>query len=225
MRDIEAVIFDMDGVLIDSEPLWREIEREVFARVGLELTDEQMVETMGLRIDEVVEHWHRRHPWDEPPRREIADAVIDGMVEAVEERGALREGAVEAVDRFARLGLRLALASSSPARLIDSVLIKSGLGGRFEVVHSAQGEPLGKPDPAVYLMTAAMLGVAPQRCLAVEDSESGVRSAKGAGMVCVAIPEVRPTGGSFAGADLVLSSIAELDDRIWEATATRPVGR
>ena len=222
MREIEAVIFDMDGVLIDSEPLWREVEREVFARVGLDLTDEQMVETMGMRIDEVIEHWHRRHPWDEPTRREIEDAVIEGMVKAVEGRGSLREGAMEAVDRCSRRGLRLALASSSPARLIDTVLAVTGLRERFDVVHSAQEEPRGKPDPAVYLTTAAKLGVAPERCLAVEDSASGARAAKAAGMVCVAIPEDRSTTGSFAGADLVLSSIAELDDRIWEATATRP---
>ena len=225
MREIEAVVFDMDGVLIDSEPLWREVEREVFAGVGVHLTDEQMVETMGVRIDQVVEHWYRRHPWDGPGRDEVAEAVVAGMERAIRERAALHEGAVEAVDRMARAGVRLALASSSPARLIRAVLAIEGLADRFEVAHSAEDEPRGKPDPAVYLTTAAKLGVAPDRCLAIEDSVSGVRAAKAAGMVCVAIPEVSAPRHAFDDADLVLGSIADLDDRVWEATGTRPAPR
>jgi sugar-phosphatase len=223
VREIEAVIFDMDGVLVDSEPLWREVEREVFARVGVHLTDEEMVETMGVRIDEVVARRYRRHPWDGPSREEVVGAVLQGMERAIADGAVLRDGAHEAIDRFARYGLRLALASSSPARIIEAVLRAGGLEGRFEVVHSAEEERLGKPDPAVYLTTAAKLGVPPEGCLAVEDSENGVRAAKAAGMVCVAIPESPPAGGGFAGADLVLRSIADLDDRIWAATGTRPV--
>jgi mannitol-1-/sugar-/sorbitol-6-/2-deoxyglucose-6-phosphatase len=225
MREIEAVIFDMDGVLVDSEPLWREVEREVFARVGLQLTDEHMAETVGVRIDGVVDHWYRRHPWDGPSREEIAEAIVDGMQRAVEDRGVLREGVVQAIDRFAGLGLRLAVASSSPKRLIRAVLAVGGLTDRFDVVHSAEDEVRGKPDPAVYITTAARLGVSPDRCLAIEDSVRGILAARAAGMVSVAIPERPPKGGSFAGADTVLGSVADLDDRIWTATGTRPVVR
>jgi beta-phosphoglucomutase-like phosphatase (HAD superfamily) len=225
MREIEAVIFDMDGVLVDSEPLWREVEREVFARVGLQLTDEQMAETVGVRIDGVVDHWYRRCPWAGPGREEIAEAIVDGMQRAVEDRGVLREGVVQAIDRFAGLGLRLAVASSSPKRLIRAVLAMGGLADRFEVVHSAEDEVRGKPDPAVYLTTAERLGVSPDRCLAIEDSVSGVLAARAAGMASVAIPERPPEGGSFAGADTVLGSVTDLDDRIWTATGTSPVVR
>lgn len=219
-------MFDMDGVLIDSEPMWREVEREVFARVGIALTDAMLVETMGVRIDQVVEHWHRRHPWAAPPREEIAHAVIDGVVAAIEERGALIDGARDAVDRFASGGLRLALASSSSYRLIEAVLTVGGLRDRFEVVHSAEEEERGKPDPAVYLTTARKLRIAPERCLAVEDSVSGVRAAKDAGMVCVAIPEaIVADEGRFAAADAILGSIRELDERVWSLTGTIPAPR
>ena len=107
-------------------------------------------------------------------------------------------------------------------KLIRSVLSVGGLGGRFEVVHSAEEEERGKPHPAVYLSTARKLGIHPYRCLAIEDSINGVRSAKAAGMVCVAVPEARPPRGSFGGADLVLDSLAEIDETVWAATRTVP---
>ena len=211
----------MDGVLVDSEPIWREVEREVFGGLGIEVADEDLFETMGVRVADVVERWHRRSPWDEPSREEVARSIVDGVVEAIERRGAVNRAAIRAIDYVDGLGLRLALASSSPMRLIRSVLSLGGLADRFEAVLSAEDEERGKPDPAVYLSAARELGVLPERCLAVEDSINGVRSAKAAGMVCVALPVSGVTDG-FEGADLVLGSIAELDDRIWASTGTVP---
>lgn len=221
-RVIEAVVFDMDGVLIDSEPIWRDVEREVFGRVGVELTDEDLAETMGVPIDEVARRWHRRRPWDGPSPHEIAVAVVDGMVDAIDRGGELNAGAEEAVDYFRGLGLRLALASSSPTRLIRAVVSKTGLDERFDVVHSAEDEDRGKPDPAVYLSAARKLGVAPGRCLAVEDSINGVRSAKSAGMVCIALPGTPPADATLGAADLVLDSLEVIGDRIWAAVGARP---
>ena len=211
----------MDGVLVDSEPIWREVEREVFGGLGIEVADEDLFETMGVRVADVVERWHRRSPWDEPSREEVARSIVDGVVEAIERRGAVNRAAIRAIDYVDGLGLRLALASSSPMRLIRSVLSLGGLADRFEAVLSAEDEERGKPDPAVYLSAARELGVLPERCLAVEDSINGVRSAKAAGMVCVAVP-VSGVSDGFEGADLVLGSIAELDDRIWASTGTVP---
>jgi len=211
----------MDGVLVDSEPIWREVEREVFGGLGIEVADEDLFETMGVRVADVVERWHRRSPWDEPSREEVARSIVDGVVEAIERRGAVNRAAIRAIDYVDGLGLRLALASSSPMRLIRSVLSLGGLADRFEAVLSAEDEERGKPDPAVYLSAARELGVPPDRCLAVEDSINGVRSAKAAGMVCVAVP-VSGVSDGFEGADLVLGSIAELDDRIWASTGTVP---
>ncbi len=212
----------MDGVLVDSEPVWRAVEREVFGRVGIELTDQDLEETMGVRLGEVVDLWHRRRPWDEPSPEEIAEAVVEGVARAIEREGALNEGAVLAVDYFRALGLGLALASSSPMRLIRAVVSLAGLAERFDVIHSAEAEERGKPDPSVYLSTARKLGVAAERCLAVEDSINGVRSAKAAGMVCVAVPATLPPDGTFGDADLVIGSLGELDERIWAATRTTP---
>lgn len=222
-RPISAVVFDMDGVLIDSEPIWRAVEREIFARVGIRVTDRDLEETMGVRIEEVVALWHRRHPWTDPSPQEVAEAIVEGVARAVEDEGVLIDGAEKAVDYFTGLGLRVALASSSPMRLIRAVLSRSGLGDRFEVVHSAEEEERGKPDPAVYLSTARKLGVTPDRSLAVEDSVAGVRSAKAAGMVCIAVSDPVIGAGELADADLVLGALAEIDDRIWDATGTAPV--
>jgi len=221
-RPIEAVVFDMDGVLIDSEPLWREVERAVFGGLGIEVTDRDLEETMGVRINEVVALWRSRHPWDDPPLEEVEGRILEGVARAIRERGVVNEAASGAVAYFQGLGLRLALASSSPYRLIDAVLSLSGLGDRFGTVHSAEEEASGKPDPAVYQTTARKLGVPSEHCLAIEDSPSGVRSARAAGMLCVAVPERPPPEGGFHGADLVLDSLAAVGDWMWPALEAEP---
>ena len=222
-RPIEAVVFDMDGVLVDSEPMWRAVEREVFAGVGIELTDEDLYPTMGVRIGDVVDRWYRRHPWSGPSRDQVAETIVDGVARTVRERGILLDGARDAVDRVRSLGLRVALASSSPMPLILAVLSLDGLAARFDVVVSGEDEELGKPDPAVFLSAARRLEVPPDRCLVVEDSINGVRAAKAAGMVCVAVPAVGADDHIAVEADLVLGSIGELDDRVWARLGTVPV--
>lgn len=221
-RPIEAVVFDMDGVLIDSEPLWRSAERDVLRTVGVHATDEDLVQSMGVAIREVVDEWHRRHPWEGPTPGELADAIVDSVARAISRDGVLRDGAISAVDYVRGLGLRLAVASSSPMSLIQAVLSLGLPAEWFDVILSAEAEERGKPDPAAYLSAARELGVAAERCLAVEDSFNGVRSAKAAGMVCVAIPEVCPADGTFDQADLVLRSPSEVDERIWAATGSLP---
>jgi mannitol-1-/sugar-/sorbitol-6-/2-deoxyglucose-6-phosphatase len=204
-RPIEAVVFDMDGVLVDSEPIWREVEREVFAGVGIEVTEEDLFETMGVRVADVVERWHRRHPWDEPSREEIVETIVDRVAHGIEQGGVLNEEALRALDHVEGLGLKLALASGSPMRMIRAVLSLGGLADRFEVVLTAEDEERGKPDPAVYLSAALALRVPPERCLAVEDS----------------VPVSGVTDG-FEEADLVLGTLAEFDERVWTGTGTIP---
>ena len=109
---IRAVIFDMDGVLIDSEPFWRESEIEVFGRVGLHLTEAACRETMGLRIDEAVDYWHRRHPWEGATTAEVAERIVCGLIELIGARGEPMPGALRALEFFRGRGARLALASS-----------------------------------------------------------------------------------------------------------------
>jgi sugar-phosphatase len=224
-RPIEAVVFDMDGVLLDSEPIWRRIEVEIFGRVGVELREEDLLQTMGVRIADVVRRWHERHPWDDPPVEAIAAEIVERVARAVEEEGSLNAGTLEAIDRFRALGLPLALASSSPMRLIEAVLRMGHLEDRFDVVLSGEDEEHGKPAPDVYLSAARALGTAPERCLAIEDSINGVTAAKAAGMVAIAVPPPETRGGDIGGADLILHTLIELDDRIWGATDTEPSPR
>lgn len=207
---LEAAVFDMDGVLVDSEPLWQEAEIEVFGTVGVELSRAMCEETMGLRIDEAVAHWHRRTPWDGPSQPEIADRVVAGVAARIAERGEPLPGVREALDACRRRGLRLALASSSPMPLIGAVLERFDLAGTFEVVVSADGEPYGKPHPGIYLTAADRLAVAPTACVAIEDSLNGVIAAKAARMRAVAIP-LDPADPRFGVADAVLTSLADLD--------------
>jgi mannitol-1-/sugar-/sorbitol-6-/2-deoxyglucose-6-phosphatase len=221
-RPIEAVVFDMDGVLIDSEPIWRGVERAVFARLGVVLTVEDLEETMGVGIAEVVDLRYRRTPWDGPSRAEVVDAIVEGVASVIEETGRWKPGAVEAVSYVEGLGLQVAVSSSSPMRLIRAVLARGGMLEHFDVIRSAEDEGRGKPDPAVYLSTARELGVEPKRCLAVEDSIAGVRSAFAAGMVCVALAESPSADDRFEGAALVLPTLAEFDERVWAATGTTP---
>jgi beta-phosphoglucomutase-like phosphatase (HAD superfamily) len=221
-RPIEAVVFDMDGVLIDSEPIWRGVEREVFARLGVELTAADLEETMGVRIPEVVDLRYGRTPWNGLSRAEVVDVILEGVASVIEETGRWNPGAVEAVSYVKDLGLRVAVSSSSPMRLILAVLARAGMLERFDVIRSAEHEERGKPDPAVYLSTARELGVGPERCLAVEDSAAGVRSALAAGMVCVALAEDESDDDRGHGAAVVLPSLVEFDARIWPATGTVP---
>lgn len=220
---IEAVLFDMDGLLIDSEPLWQQAETEVFATVGIELSAPMCLETRGRRVDEVVEHWFERSPWRTPSRREIAEAVVARVIDLVSECGMPKPGVAHAIDFFARRGLLLAVASSSHYAIIETVLARLGIRDRFVTVHSGESERFGKPHPAIFLGAASKLGVRPGHCLVFEDSPSGVAAAKEAGMRCVAVLDANTVGAENADeerrrlaiADSVLDSLEEIDEHLW----------
>jgi len=207
---MRAAIFDMDGLLIDSEPLWREAEVAVFGSFGVPLTEEMCHQTTGMRHDAVVRYWHARHPWDQPDHEQATALLLDAAEDLIIGRGTLMAGAQETIDTLHARGLKLAIASSSPLRLIEAVVNKFALGSYFTVLHSADNEIAGKPDPAVYQTTMSLLGVRPQDCFALEDSVSGVRAARAAGALVIAVPDSaaadRP---EFAEAHIVLSSLTE----------------
>lgn len=213
-RSFEAAIFDMDGLLLESESLWRKAESEAVARLGLPLTDADFAETMGVRMRDVARLWFDRHPWEGPSPDDMADQVIDRVVELVADATPLA-GVVDTLELCARRGLRLALCSSSDRRLIDAVLTTLDLESYFEISHSAEHDEFGKPHPQPYLSTAAKLGITPQACLAFEDSVAGCLAAKGAGMTVIAVPEpyARNLPG-FGIADLVLGSLSGFDGEV-----------
>ncbi len=209
---IEAVIFDMDGVLIDSEPLWRIAEVEVLSSVGVPITIERTFETMGLRTDELVEYWHERYPWDEPTKKQVEAQIDERVIELIRQQAEPMPGAVAAVEMLSSAGIPLAIASSSQSQLISAVVDKLGVRDRFRVLQSAEHEPYGKPHPAVYIEAARALGIAPERCLAIEDSPNGLLAAKAARMKCIVVPEPGMRDDRrFCIADAMLTSLTEFN--------------
>jgi HAD superfamily hydrolase (TIGR01509 family) len=221
-----ASIFDMDGLLIDSEHLWLEVEVEILGALGVPLEAASSRQTKGMFVNEVIQFWYERYPWRGPAPDEVAIRVVDRVCEVVTARGTLMPGVDRAIALCREHGLALGLASSSQYKMIHLVLDHFGLAGTFSVVHSAEDEQYGKPNPAVYLSCAAKLGVAPQQCLAWEDGPGGVLAAKAARMACVAVPEpAERHNGAFAIADAVLDSLESVDGALWDrlvATRSQP---
>ncbi|MBT1444013.1 hexitol phosphatase HxpB [Shewanella sp. JM162201] len=185
---IDAVIFDMDGILIDSEPVWQLAEYEVLAGLGLPIKPEDIHETVGLRIDQVVDYWYRRHPWDNYDNAAVAGRIVDTVVAHILAEGVPMKGVVEALEFCRAKGLKIGLATSSSWAIIDAVLDKLGIRDYFEAMESAEHLAFGKPHPEVYLNCAAKLGIAARHCLAVEDSFNGLIAARAATMQTLAIP-------------------------------------
>jgi sugar-phosphatase len=197
----------MDGLLVDSEPLWHEAEVEIFGELGVPLERAQTRVTKGMFVDEVTQFWFERFPWQGPTPQEVVGFVLARVEQLVLERGVALPGAIESVQVMASEG-PIALASSTPRALIEVVLAHIGLSDAFPIICSAQDEAFGKPHPAVFLTAAKQLGVAAERCCVFEDSTAGVIAAKAARMVCVAVPErADRTAPEMGIADLVLDSL------------------
>ena len=214
---IDTVIFDMDGLLIDSEPLWYEAMQEVFAKQGVSLTKELASHTTGLRTIEVVSYWHRFFDWKNVSQEAIADEIIDRVIDKILTTATLMPGTHQILSYFKTKGVKMGLASSSPMRLIKAALQHFELEHYFDGLYSAEREDYGKPHPAVYLACAHALGVSPLSCLAFEDSINGMIAAKAARMKVVAIPEHHNfSNPKYVLADLKLSSLADFTEIHWQ---------
>ena len=213
---IEAVVFDLDGVLLDSEQVWDEVREELVKERGGRWHEQAQTEMMGMSSVEWSRYMHDELDLPEPPE-EISAEVVRRLDEVYRKRLPLIDGAREAVERLAARW-PLGLASSSNREVIDLVLDLSGLARYFRVTVSSEEVPRGKPAPDVYLEAARGLGVPPERCAAVEDSHNGIRSAKAAGMRVIAIPNQHypPGEEALALADVTLGSLAELTPSIVE---------
>lgn len=200
-----AVIFDLDGVLVDSEPLWHEAEIAAFAAVGLALTPTDCLRTTGLRVDAVAAFWAAERGFAGHPADVAAD-VVARMAGLLRSRAVPLPGAVAAVQLAAEHG-PVALASSSPSVLIDAALTRLGIRDRFVAVCSAEDEPYGKPHPAVYQRAIRALAMPPAACLAIEDSANGIRAAHAAGARVLAVPDQPVSADALALAEDVLPSL------------------
>jgi HAD superfamily hydrolase (TIGR01509 family) len=213
---IDAVVFDLDGVIVDSEHVWDEVRRQLAEERGGRWNDRASRDMMGMSSVEWSQYMHDVIGLEESPE-EINNEVVRRLEAIYRERLPLIPGAVEAVRGLAARW-PLGLASSSNRELIDLVLEVSSLDRYFGVTVSSEEVPRGKPAPDVYLAAAQRLGAAPERCAAVEDSEKGILSGKAAGMRVIAIPNPRfpPAAEALGEADVVLDSIAELRPAIVE---------
>lgn len=185
----EAVIFDMDGVLIDSEPLWKIAMEKTFQEVGSKLTKADFQQTVGLRLDEVIHYWFEHKAWEGVTPKEVEQRIISRMIDLIQENGAPLLGVIDTLNYLKQQGLKIGLATSSYLILIDTVLKTLGIAEAFDYTHSAEDEENGKPHPAVYLTVAKKLGVIPRKCLVIEDSLNGIISGKAARMSVICIPE------------------------------------
>jgi sugar-phosphatase len=213
---IEAIIYDMDGVILDSEPFWQEAEIKVFATVGLNMTTQMCMETTGTAVDEMIALRFRQFSLKGKTQEEVMHEIVDGVERSILERGEMLPGVGDSIGFFQQKNLPLALASSSPVQLIDASLKKFGLEHTFRIVHSAEHEDFGKPHPAVFLSTARLLRVEPMHCLVIEDSVNGLIAAKAAIMKTIAVPAAEQFDDPrFSIADLKLHTLAELREEKW----------
>lgn len=185
---IEAVIFDMDGVLIDSEPMWKEAEKHVFSSVGVDVNLAFSNRTASMTTSEVTKFWYQHYPWKGKSVAQVENEVIDYVEALILKEGTQMEGVKELLDFFQNRKLKIGLSTNSPARLISVILNKLNIAEYFQAISSSEHEQKGKPDPAVYLSTARKLNVHPSKCIAFEDSVSGIIAAKKANIKAIAVP-------------------------------------
>lgn len=189
LSNIDLVIFDMDGLLVDSEPLWKIAEKKVFGDLGLHLSDVLLRQVMGFRLSEVVEHWYNYQPWQNPDFKQVEDDIIRCMQNLITENATALQGVNKVLDMYKQQEKKIALASSSAMLLINTVVQKLNISSYFDLLWSAQFEEYGKPHPAIFISAAQQLKIPIDRCLVFEDSINGVIAAKAAKMKCIAIPE------------------------------------
>lgn len=206
---IKAVIFDMDGVMIDSEPLWEKTERILLARRGIDYSPEYRDRIVGLNQNDSGRLLIDTFKLEETVS-DIIDERVDILTAIYEEELELVPQLVPLLDELRRENYPLAVASSSPLRVVNFVLDMFSLHEYFNEVVSGDCAENGKPHPEIYLQAAERLGVKPEECVAIEDSINGVKSAKAAGMYCIAIPDKRLSPDKFNEADMIMKSLDEL---------------
>lgn len=188
-RPVLAAIFDMDGLLIDSEPLWDRAELDVFSSLGVDITRRhELPDTLGLRIDQTVRMWYEALPWHGPDQAEVTQRIIARALALIEASRPLLPGVEQALTLCQQQGLHIALASASPLHMLERVLEMFDLRKYFAALASAESLPYSKPHPQVYLDAAAKLGVDPLNCVTLEDSFNGMIATKAARMRSIVVP-------------------------------------
>jgi len=186
---ITAAIFDMDGLLFDSEPLWQEAEYQVFSRLGVKVIPELSAITAAMTTKEVTEFWYQQHPWQGDSLASVEQAVIDQVELLIKQKGEAKSGVKEILNFCKEQGLKIGLATNSPYQLIPVILDALEVRHYFDVITSSDQVEKGKPAPDVYLKTAQRLNVEPKQCMVFEDSPSGLAAGVAADMKVIVVPQ------------------------------------
>ena len=214
-----AAIFDMDGLLLDTEPLWGESMLQVATHYQVPIGADFFKHTTGLRIYEVTEFWKEKFPWPgEASANQLAEDVLDDIIARSKLHGRIMPGALELLQWLRSKNIKVGLATSSPTRMLQALISHFGLNEYFHTLTSADTALFGKPHPEVYLQCAHALAVNPWNCVALEDSVNGMISAKAARMKVIVVPEeARYDDPKFGLADVKLHSLEDMNDRIWNS--------
>ncbi|WP_312240461.1 hexitol phosphatase HxpB [Pantoea sp.] len=211
-RPVLAAIFDMDGLLIDSEPLWDQAELDVLSALNVDISRRhELPDTLGLRIDQVVRMWYETLPWNGPDQQEVTDRIISRALTLIEEKRPLLPGVEQALRLCQQQGLKIGLASASPLHMLERVLEMFDLRHYFSALASAEALPYSKPHPQVYLDAAAKLGIDPLNCITLEDSFNGMIATKAARMRSLVVPAAEYRDDArWALANVKLDSLEQL---------------
>ncbi len=211
LTGIKAVIFDMDGVIIDSEPLWRRAMIKSFTEIGIPFSDEHCRITTGLRFKEVAEFWFTKHKITNITVDEFDELVINRLCDLIKQEGQTMKGVMEALQFLKEKGLKIGIGTSSNERLMNTVVDVLNIRHYFNELCSAEHMAYGKPHPQVYLTCAQHLGINPLHCLVIEDSINGIIAGKAAQMKVLAIPEdINKNNSKFSIADYRVESLLEI---------------
>ena len=212
---IKAVIFDMDGLLIDSEPLWKQAEIDCFNAVGIPVTLEDMLALTGIPAPEIAKAIFQKYNQFPMPTEEMGKKINEYAINLILEQKPLMKGVKETLEKLTALGYKLAIASASPRFLLENITKSCGIFDYFSFISSAAELEYSKPHPMVYLNAAKNLGIEPNECIGVEDSVVGMTAVKAASMKCVVIPDPEfKYNPRFSLADVQLDSLFELNEDV-----------
>lgn len=210
---IKAAIFDMDGLLIDSEPFWQQAEREVFESVGVTLSPELCQQTASMTTQDVTNFWFARSPWQHVSKEAVENKVINAVTKQISLFGRAMPGVYDVLTMLRNLDIKIGLATNSPLPIVPVVLEKLGISSFFSAISSADEVILGKPAPDVYKLTLAKLQASAGHTIAFEDSVSGMKAAIAAGIKPVVVPAPQDIDNrELRQAVLTLTSLTEFKE-------------
>ncbi|PPI86815.1 hexitol phosphatase HxpB [Candidatus Pantoea edessiphila] len=211
-KNIIAIFFDMDGIIIDSEPLWIQAKNDILSTLNITLPyHSKVADTIGLRIDQTVCMWYKSIPLNKPSKKEVIDFIITRAMELIEEKKPLLPGVEYALTLCKKYNLKIGLVSASPLYMLKRVLTLFNLNSYFDLIVSAESLPYSKPHPQIYLDAADQLFVKPQQCTSIEDSFNGMIATKAARMRSIVIPAVEYSNDPrWCLADVKLNNLTQL---------------